>query len=224
VGIIKIAVLVSGGGTNLQTIIDAVKTKKIKNAKLALVLSNNPDAYAVARGDKAGIETLVLSEKNYRSRLEHAKALVKELKKRKIDLICLAGFMVILIPYFIRHFKTKILNIHPALLPAFGGPGMYGHHVHEAVLNSGAKFSGCTVHFVDEGCDTGPIVLQKVVPVLDDDTPKTLANRILKFEHQIYPQAVKLFCEGRLKIEGKRVRILKRCRGCYESSYNRQWR
>lgn len=208
---LKVAVLVSGGGTNLQAIIDAVKTKKIKNVKLALVLSNNPDAYALVRAEKAGIEKLVLIEKKYRTRLEYAKTLVKELKKRKIELICLAGFMIILDPYFIRHFKNRILNIHPALLPAFGGTGMYGHHVHEAVLKSGAKFSGCTVHFVDEGCDTGPIILQKVVPVLDDDTPKSLAKRILRFEHKIYPEAVRLFSEGRLKIMGKRVRITKSC-------------
>ena len=205
---VKIAVLVSGGGTNLQAIIDAIKNKKIKNAKLTLVLSNNARAYALVRAKRAGIETLVLSEKNCKNRLGYAKALVEELKKRKIDLICLAGFMVVLSPYFIKHFKNKILNIHPALLPAFGGRGMYGHHVHEAVLKSGVKFSGCTVHFVDEGCDTGPIILQKVVPVLDDDTPESLAKRILKFEHKIYPEAIKLVARGDLKIEGKRVRIM----------------
>jgi len=187
---LKIAVLVSGGGTNLQAIIDAIKNRKIKNAKLVLVLSNNPDAYALVRAEKAGIERLVLSEKDCKGRLEYAKALTKELKKRKIDLICLAGFMIILDPYFIKNFKNKILNIHPALLPAFGGPGMYGHRVHEAVLKSGAKFSGCTVHLVDEGCDTGHIILQKVVPVFENDTPETLAKRILKFEHKAYPEAI----------------------------------
>ena len=209
---IKVAVLASGGGTNLQALIDNLQVNKftsqqVKRARILLVVSNNPDAYALVRAQKAGIERLVLSEKKFRSRPEYAKALVRELKKRKIDLVCLAGFMIILDPYFVRHFKNRMLNIHPALLPAFGGSGMYGHHVHEAVLNSGAKVSGCTVHFVDEGCDTGPIVLQKVVPVLDNDTPQTLAKRILKFEHQIYPEAVKLFAEGRLKIEGKRVKI-----------------
>jgi len=187
---VKIAVLVSGGGTNLQAIIDAVKTKKIKNAKLVLVLSNNPDAYAVARGDKAGIETLVLSEKNYRSRLEHAKALVKELKKRKIDLICLAGFMVILIPYFIRHFKTKILNIHPALLPAFGGPGMYGHHVHEAVIAAKEEKSGITIHFVNEKYDQGDILFQADTLITPDDTPESLAEKIHQLEYRYFPEII----------------------------------
>ena len=209
---VRVAVLVSGGGTNLQALIDSVRVSKyqsarVKRPKIVLVVSNNPDAYALVRARKAGIETLVLSEKKYRTRLDYAKALVRELKKKKIDLICLAGFMAILDPYFVRHFKNKILNIHPALLPSFGGEGMYGHHVHEAVLKSGAKFSGCTVHFVDEGCDTGPIILQRIVPVLDNDTPESLAKRILKFEHRIYPEAVKLVARGGLKIEGKRVKI-----------------
>lgn len=234
--LVRVAVLVSGGGTNLQALINSLrvqksrksKGQKLRNSKayrlsdsqtprlqdsrtqearIVLVVSNNPDAYALVRAQKSGIEILVLSEKKYRTRLDYAKVLVRELRKRKVDLVCLAGFMVILNPYFIRHFKNRILNIHPALLPAFGGEGMYGHHVHEAVLKSGAKFSGCTVHFVDGGCDTGPIILQRVVPVLDNDTPESLAKRILKFEHQIYPEAVKLFAEGRLKIEGKRVKI-----------------
>lgn len=214
---VRVAVLVSGGGTNLQALINSCKVArlqscKVKNPKkkipeIKLVISNSPDAYALERAKKAGIEGLVLNEKKYRTRRDYAKAIVGELKKRKIDLVCLAGFMVILDPYFIRHFKNRILNIHPALLPAFGGRGMYGHHVHEAVLKSGAKFSGCTVHFVDEGCDTGPIVLQSVVPVLDNDTPDSLAKRILKFEHKIYPEAVKLVARGDLKIEGKRVRM-----------------
>jgi phosphoribosylglycinamide formyltransferase 1 len=225
---IRVAVLVSGGGTNLQALIDSLRVGKSESrgltdskvyrlpgsraeAAIVLVVSNNPNAYALVRAQKAGIETLVLSGKKYRTRSDYAKALVGELKKREVDLVCLAGFMMILDPYFIRHFKNKILNVHPALLPAFGGKGMYGHYVHEAVLKSGAKFSGCTVHFVDEKCDTGPIIMQRTVPVLDNDTPESLAKRILKFEHRVYPEAVKLIAGGGLKIEGKRVRIKKRC-------------
>ena len=206
---VRVAVLVSGSGTNLQALIDRFKVQGPgSRVKIQLVISNNPGAYALVRAQKAGIETLVLNDKDYKNRLEYAKALVRELKKRKINLVCLAGFMVILHPYFVRNFKNRILNIHPALLPSFGGKGMYGHYVHKAVLESGVRFSGCTVHFVNEGVDTGPIVLQKVVPVYENDTPQTLAKRILKFEHRIYPEAVRLFAEGRLKIEGKRVRIL----------------
>jgi len=220
----RVAVLVSGGGSNLQALIDNQRPKvklqiakcsneslwgKLQNYKISLVISNNPEAYALERAGKAGIETLILTDKKYKNRLEYAKALVKELKKRNIDAVCLAGFMLILHPYFVRNFKNRVLNIHPALLPRFGGEGMYGHHVHEAVLKSGVKESGCTVHFVDEGCDTGPIILQKKVRVRRGDTPDTLAKRVLKYEHIAYPQALKLFASGKLKIKGKKAKIEK---------------
>jgi phosphoribosylglycinamide formyltransferase-1 len=136
--------------------------------------------------------------------------LLRRLAEVNADVICLAGYMRILTPAFVQAFPNRILNIHPALLPAFGGCGMYGHHVHEAVLKSGVKFSGCTVHFVDEGTDTGPIILQAVVPVLDSDTPASLAERVLIEEHRIYPRALALYCEQRLLIEGKRVLILEK--------------
>jgi len=221
---INVAVLVSGGGSNLQALIDKQSSRvkgpastagrrsgdKLQNYKISLVISNNPEAYALERAKKARIETLILAAKKYKKRLEYAKALVRELKKRDIDVVCLAGFMLILHPYFIRNFRNCVLNIHPALLPAFGGEGMYGLHVHEAVLKSKAKVSGCTVHFVDEGCDTGPVILQKKVPVLRNDTPDMLAKRILKYEHKIYPQALKLFASGKLRIKGKRA-FTKQC-------------
>ncbi|MFH1238569.1 MAG: phosphoribosylglycinamide formyltransferase [bacterium] len=203
---VKIGVLVSGGGTNLQALIEAREAGKI-NGEISVVISNRPDAFALERAKKHKIEALFLDPKKYKTRENYSKALTTELKKRGIGLVCLAGFMCILTTYFVKNFKYKCLNIHPALLPSFGGEGMYGHHVHEAVIKSGVKFSGCTVHFVDEGCDTGPIILQRVVPVRDTDTADTLAARILKEEHKAYPEAVRLFCAGKLKIQNKRVLI-----------------
>lgn len=201
---LKIGVLVSGGGSNLQAIIDAIGQKKIK-AEIAIVISSQANAYALVRAKKYNIPTLYLDPKNYISREKYTEVLTEELKRCDVKLVCLAGFMSILTPYFARSFHLRAINIHPALLPAFGGPGMYGHHVHEAVLKSGAKYSGCTVHFVDEGCDTGPIILQSVVKVFDKDTAETLAKRILVQEHRIYPEAIKFFIEGKLRIKGKRV-------------------
>ncbi|MEW6040718.1 MAG: phosphoribosylglycinamide formyltransferase [Elusimicrobiota bacterium] len=183
----KIAVFVSGNGSNLQALIESVKKGTIK-WKIGLVVSNNKDAYALTRAKKNGIETLALDPMDFNRA-------ARELKKRKIKLICLAGFLLKLPPQFVRKFKNKIINIHPALLPAFGGKGMYGLNVHRAVLASGQNVSGCTVHFVDEEYDHGKIILQKKVPVLEGDTPETLAKRVLKHEHKIYPLAVKYFCE-----------------------------
>ncbi len=203
---IKIGVLVSGEGTNLQALIDAQDVGEV-NGIISVVISSKKDAYALQRAKKHNIETLFLDVKRYPDKLEYTKTITEELKKRGIGLVCLAGFMSILGFYFVEDFRNRAMNIHPALLPAFGGKGLYGHHVHEAVIKSGVKSSGCTVHFVDEGCDTGPIILQKVVPVLDDDTPESLAEKVLKEEHKAYPEAVSLFCAGRLKIEDKRVII-----------------
>jgi len=222
--ILRIAVFASGGGTNLQALIDSFKSTREQVAKvtsrqvnkltsrqgkvpkIVLVVSNNPKAYALKRAKKAGIETLVMKNSDFKTKREYAIEIVKELKKRKIELVCLAGFMLILDPYFIRNFRNRILNVHPALLPAFGGKGMYGHHVHEAVLKKGAKFSGCTVHFVNEIPDGGAIILQAVVPVLKNDDPLRLAKRILKFEHKIYPEAIRLYAEGKLKVKRKKVK------------------
>lgn len=205
---VKIGVLVSGGGTNLQAIIDAQDAGEI-NGNISVVISNKKDAYALERAKKHHIETLFLDPERYPDRVEYTKTITEELKKRGVGLVCLAGFMCILGPYFVERFRGKAMNIHPALLPSFGGKGLYGHHVHEAVIKAGVKFSGCTVHFVDEGCDTGPIILQKVVPVLDNDIPESLAEKVLKQEHKAYPEAVALFCAGRLKIKEKRVIIEK---------------
>lgn len=201
----RIGVLVSGRGTNLQAIIDATERKEIR-AKVAVVISNIRNAYALKRAEKHNIPAIFIDHRKFPDRESFERTLVKELKKYKVNLVLLAGFMRILSPYFIREYKNRIMNIHPALLPAF--KGLYGGKVHKAVLESGAKFSGPTVHFVTEDVDGGPIILQKVVPVYDDDTPESLAKRVLEKEHEVYPEAVKLFAENRLKIEGKRVKIL----------------
>jgi phosphoribosylglycinamide formyltransferase-1 len=198
----NIAVLCSGSGTNLQAIIDNVKSGVIP-AKISLVLSDKPDAYALERAKAAGIETVVLNPKAYKTREDFDKEVVKNLRKRDVALVVLAGFMRLLSPYFIREYKNRIMNIHPALLPSFKGT----HGVRDA-LDFGAKVTGATVHFVDEHLDNGPIILQKCVGIKDGDTEATLLERIHEVEHQIYPEAVRLFAEGKLKIEGRRVRIV----------------
>jgi phosphoribosylglycinamide formyltransferase-1 len=203
---IRIAVLASGRGTNLQAIIDATESGYIPG-RVIVVISDKRDAYALERARKHGIEALFLDPSSCSSRDEYDKLLGDEIERRGADLICLAGFMRILSPSFISRFRNRIMNIHPALLPSFGGVGMYGERVHKAVLDYGVKITGCTVHFVTEDVDGGPIIIQEAVPVLDDDTPETLAKRVLEHEHRIYPEAIKLFAEGRLEIVGRRVRI-----------------
>jgi phosphoribosylglycinamide formyltransferase 1 len=207
---IRIAVLASGGGTNLQALLDAWRAKQFRNAEIVLVASNKPGCGALKRGSAVGVKTLVLDPAAYPNAVAYDQDLGLHLNEAGVNLVCLAGYMRILTPEFVRQFPMKILNMHPALLPAFGGKGMFGHHVHEAVLKSGAKFSGCTVHFVDEGTDTGPIVLQAVVPVMDSDTPATLAGRVLIEEHKLFPRAVALCCEGRLEVKGQRVLTLEK--------------
>ena len=203
---IKIGVLVSGGGTNLQAIIDSCESGYIPG-RVVVVISNRKDAYALERAKKHNIPALFINPKDYRNLDEYSEKIAEELIKKEVDLVCLAGFLLKLSPEFVRKFKNRIMNIHPALLPSFGGPGMYGHHVHEAVIKSGVKITGCTVHFVDEEYDHGPIILQKAVEVKDDDTPEKLAERVLKEEHKIYPEAIKLFAEKKLEIiDGKVVK------------------
>ncbi|MCM8784097.1 MAG: phosphoribosylglycinamide formyltransferase [Candidatus Omnitrophica bacterium] len=199
----NIAVFCSGKGTNLQAIIDAVKQGQIK-ANLSLVVSDNKDAYALVRAKEAGIKTVFVNPKDFSRREDFEEEIIKNLEKHNIKLICLAGFMRMLSPKFVQKYQNKILNIHPALLPSF--KGIYG--IRDA-LDYGVKITGPTVHFVDSKMDHGPIILQSAVEVKDDDTEETLAERIHKEEHRIYPQAIKLFVEGKLKIEGRRVRILK---------------
>jgi phosphoribosylglycinamide formyltransferase-1 len=198
---LKIGVLVSGRGSNLQAIIDAIETKKIE-AEIAVVISDIPGVMALDRAKKHGIKAVVIDSTEHRDKSSYEKQVIKALEENNVGLVCLAGYMKLLSPELVHHFRRKIMNIHPALLPAF--PGL---HVQKKVLEYGVKYSGCTVHFVDEGCDTGPIIIQAVVPVLDNDTEETLSARILEQEHKIYPEAIRLFSEGKLKIEGRRVKI-----------------
>lgn len=197
---IKIGALVSGGGTNLQAILDAIDKGGI-NAEVRAVVSNKAGAYALERASSRGIETAVISKKDFDTAEEYEKNLAKFFKDRDIDLIVLAGFMVILGPTFVNQFENRMINIHPALIPSFCGEGFYGLHVHEAALKAGVKVTGATVHFVTAECDAGPIILQKAVEVMDDDTPETLQRRVMEqAEWIIYPEAVRLFAEGRLEI------------------------
>ena len=208
---VRIAVLVSGGGTNLQALIDAQSRGELKNGRIAAVLSSRPDAYALERARAAGIPGYVVARKEFPSSQAMTAALVEQLRALDIDLVVLAGFMVILTGEMVRAFPNAILNVHPALIPSFAGPGCYGLHVHEKALEYGVKLSGATVHFVSEECDGGPIVLQKAVEVLPDDTPEVLQRRIMEqCEWKLLPQAVSLFCQGRLKVEGRLVRVLDR--------------
>ncbi|MBQ1889474.1 phosphoribosylglycinamide formyltransferase [Selenomonas caprae] len=198
----KLGVLCSGRGTDLQSIIDAIGRGEV-NAEIAVVLADKPEAFALERAKKAGIKAVCVNRKQYDGREPFEKALIAELEEAGVTLVVLAGFMRILTPVFVHHFAGRIMNIHPALLPSFPGA-----HAHRDVLAYGVKVSGCTVHFVDEGTDSGPIILQAAVPVLDGDTEETLGARVLEQEHIIYPQAIQLYCEGRLQVDGRQVRIL----------------
>jgi phosphoribosylglycinamide formyltransferase-1 len=198
---IDIGVLVSGSGSNLQSIIDHIENGTL-DTEIRVVLSNNPEAYALERCRKHQIPATVVDHRLFSSREEFDRRVIEILKTSGVDLVVMAGFTRILSPEFFRAFPRKILNIHPALLPAFPST-----HVQQKAVEYGVKFSGCTVHFADEGVDTGPIIIQVVVPVRDDDTADDLAARILKEEHRIYPQAIQYYAEGRIEIEGRKVRI-----------------
>jgi len=202
---ICIAVMASGGGTNLQSIMDACESGHI-DGKVVAVISNKYGAYALERARMYGAEAILIPSRG-KKRREHEEEVLAELERIKPDLILLAGYMRMLTADFIEKYRGKIMNIHPALLPCFGGKGMYGENVHRAVLESGAKVSGCTVHFVTPYVDGGPIILQRCIPVLDGDTVETLKARVLEEEHKAYPEAVRLFAEGRLKNDGAVVRI-----------------
>lgn len=205
---LNIAVLVSGGGTNLQALIDAEKAGKIENGRISVVVASKPGVYALERAKNAGIEGVVLARKDFESVDDYSAALEKLLKEKKTDLIVLAGFMTITNAAFTKAFENRIINVHPALIPSFCGKGYYGLHVHEAALARGVKVSGATVHFVNEVCDGGPIILQKAVPVEPGDTPETLQRRIMEqAEWQLLPEAVSLFCAGRLSVDGAVVTI-----------------
>lgn len=197
---LRVLVMVSGGGTNLQAIIDAVKTGRITNTELAAVISNKPDAYALKRAELAGIPAECVSPKSYESREEFNQALLAAVKSYQPDLIVLAGFLVILPELLIHEYKNRMINIHPSLIPSFCGKGFYGLHVHEEVLKRGCKITGATVHFVDEGCDSGPILLQKAVAVCSDDTPEQLQRRVMEeAEWILLPQAIQLIANGQVE-------------------------
>lgn len=202
----KIAVLVSGGGSNLQSIIDSVESGYLNNVKIQYVIADKENAGGLARAEKHGIDTLVFDRRVYGDKFsdEALKAL-----HGKVDLIVLAGFFSILQGKIIEEFKNKIVNIHPSLIPSFCGKGAYGIHVHEMAVEYGVKVSGCTVHFVDEGTDTGSIILQKTVPVYGEDTPKELQMRILEQEHKALPEAIKLLSENKVIVDGRKVIISK---------------
>lgn len=208
---VNIGVLVSGGGTNLQKLIDAEKAGGIQNGKLRVVISSKPGVYALERAEAAGIETVTLSRKDFSDVEAYSRALLDELRKRDVGLVVLAGFLTITSEEFVRAFSNRIINVHPALLPAFGGKGYYGLHVHEAVLERGVKVTGATVHFVNEICDGGPIILQKAVEVREGDTPEILQKRVMEeAEWLLLPRAVSLFCQGRLSVENGVVHILEK--------------
>jgi len=197
---LKIGVIASGRGTNLQCIIDAIEERKLCNASIEVVISDRPGAMALERAKKHGIKGVLIEKKNFAKRADFDGALIKELKSHKVGLVVLAGFMRVLGPTFVDAFPEQIINIHPALLPSFTGLD-----VHQRAIDAGVKFSGCTVHFVDKGLDTGPIIIQAVVPVFDDDTAEILAKRILVEEHRIMPAAIRLFAAKRLIVKDKKV-------------------
>ena len=205
---LKIAVLVSGGGTNLQAIIDSIADGRITDTEIKVVISNNPKAKALERAAKAGIEAVCISPRQYADRELFNDALLEAVNARGVDLVVLAGFMVVVPEKMIKAFRNRMINIHPSLIPSFCGTGYYGLKVHEGVLSRGVKVTGATVHFVDEGTDTGPIILQKAVEVEQDDTPEILQRRVMeKAEWIIMPKAIDLIANGKVSVVDGRVRI-----------------
>ena len=202
----RLAVMVSGGGTNLQALIDAAASGVIR-AQIAVVISNKDGVYAIKRAQQAHIPVRVIKKKDYAEKQAFDEANLNVLKEFAVDGIVLAGYLSILGRPIIQGYQNKIINIHPALIPAFCGMGFYGEKVHQAVIDYGAKISGATVHFVDEGADTGPIIMQETVPVFQEDTPRDLAERILILEHKILIKSVALFCDGKLSVKGRKVYI-----------------
>ena len=204
----KIAVLVSGGGTNLQALIDAQSRNELGGGEITAVIATKPGAYALERAAKAGIPGFILPRKEYANNQAYTVAMVKKLQELQIDLVVLAGCMIIFTEELVKTYPNAIINVHPALIPSFCGAGFYGLHVHEAALAYGVKLSGATVHFVSEECDGGPIIAQKSVAVHEDDTPETLQKRIMEeAEWKLLPQAVALFCQGKISVEGRKVII-----------------
>ena len=207
---LKLGVLVSGGGTNLQAIMDAIDSGVITNAEIGLVISNNPGAYALKRAESRGIPAKCISPKSFENRVAFHEALLKELKANEADLIVLAGFLVAVPSMIVEAYPNKIINIHPSLIPSFCGVGYYGLHVHEKALARGVRVTGATVHFVDTGTDTGPIIIQKAVKIKSDDTPEVLQRRVMeKAEWKILPKAINLIANDKVKVVDGRVQIEK---------------
>lgn len=205
---LNIAVLVSGGGTNLQAIIDSIENGSITNAQITTVISNNKNAFALERAKNHNIEGLCISPKDYATRPEFHNALINALDERKVDLVVLAGYLVVIPEEMIQKYRNKIINVHPSLIPSFCGTGYYGLKVHEGVLSRGVKVTGATVHFVDEGTDTGPIILQKAVAVEQGDTPEVLQRRVMEqAEWKILPKAIDLIANGKVTVTDKKVII-----------------
>ena len=206
---LNIAVLVSGGGTNLQALIDAQSRGEIKNGRITCVIASKPGVYALERAKNNGIATRVIPRKEYADIASYTRAVTDALLEEKADLVVYAGFMTILDSQIVKAFEGKMMNVHPALIPSFCGKGFYGLHVHEAVLESGVKLTGATVHFVTEDCDAGPIIMQKAIDINNGDTPETLQKRVMEqCEWVILPKSVSLFCEGRIKIIGNKTEII----------------
>ncbi|MFQ5687478.1 MAG: phosphoribosylglycinamide formyltransferase [Candidatus Scalindua sp.] len=202
---LNLAILISGSGTTLQNLIDKINDKTL-NANIQVVISSAPDSYGIKRAEQNNIPAAIVQRKGYNNSEIFSNTIIDEIEKYSVDLIILAGFLHLFkIP---DKYTGKVMNIHPGLIPSFCGKGYYGHHVHEAVIESGVKVSGCTVHFVDNEYDCGPIIIQRVVQVHEEDSPETLAKRVFKEECVAYPEAINLFAEGRLKIEERKVRIL----------------
>lgn len=207
---LRIAVCVSGGGTNLQAIIDGIKYEQITNTEISVVISNNADAYALQRAESNQIPAVCVSPKDYENRESFHQAFLETLDSYGVDLVVLAGFLVVLPPQMVTKYKHRIINIHPSLIPSFCGKGYYGLKVHEAALERGVKVTGATVHFVDEGTDTGPIILQQAVPVKQGDTPESLQRRVMEMaEWIILPKAIHLIANGRVAVFDKTVMIEK---------------
>lgn len=201
---LRLAVLISGGGTTLQNLHDLAEAGRLP-ARVVLVVSNRPDAHGLERARKMNVPAVCISRKEAGSVKEFSRRIFDQCRSAQADLVVLGGFLQLI--HVPDDFLGRVMNIHPALIPAFSGKGFYGHHVHEAVIEAGVKVTGCTVHFADNQYDHGPIILQRAVPVLDDDTPETVAARVFAEECIAYPEAIRLFAEGRLKIEGRRVRV-----------------
>lgn len=203
---LKIGVLISGGGSNLQNLIDKIESRKI-NGEISMVVSNKPDAYGLKRAEKAGIENIYLNPEDFASLEDYNDEILRIFKSKDIDLIVLAGYLRILEGNILKEYKEKIINVHPSLIPAFAGDGYYGARVHQAVLDYGCKYTGATVHFVDEGTDTGPIIMQEVVGIKKYDDLEALQHKVLRVEHEILAKSVELICDGRVSVSGRKVNL-----------------